>query len=117
MLGLFLAGLLFGSPCIYTKSLWFPIALHFSWNFFQGTIFGFNVSGMDTYSFITTKEDFANIWNGGGFGFEGSWLCILFQLLALLIVYFVFKKRMGSENIFYRKEATADNVSLQKMEE
>lgn len=49
-IGLFIAGLFFGLAYIYTKTLWFPIALHFSWNFFQGTIFGFNVSGKNTYS-------------------------------------------------------------------
>lgn len=97
MLALFMSGLLFGLPYIYTKSLWFPIALHFSWNFFQGTIFGFNVSGRDTYSLITTKENFANIWNGGSFGFEASILSIWFQLLALLIVFLIFKNRMRSK--------------------
>lgn len=97
MLSLFIAGLLFGLPYIYTKSLWFPIALHFSWNFFQGTIFGFNVSGKDTYSVITIKENAATIWNGGSFGFEASIICMLFQLIALFIVFLIFKNRASGE--------------------
>ena len=48
---LFIAGILLGISYVYTKNLWFPIALHLSWNFFQ-VMFGFNVSGMDTYSLI-----------------------------------------------------------------
>jgi hypothetical protein len=36
---LFLAGILFGISYIYTKNLWFPIALHLSWNLFQA-LFG-----------------------------------------------------------------------------
>ena len=110
MLGLFMAGLLFGLPYIYTKSLWFLIALHFSWNFFQGTIFGFNVSGKDTYSIITTKESFANIWNGGGFGFEASILSILFQLLGLLIVFLIFKNRRPSETFFREPKQQVTSV-------
>ncbi len=115
MFGLFIGGLLFGLPYIYTKSLWFPIALHFSWNFFQGTIFGFNVSGRDTYSLITTKENFANIWNGGSFGFEASILSILFQLLGLLIVFLIFKNRDSGETLFHGTQA-AGNIGFGQAE-
>jgi len=55
-LTIILAGLLLGLPYIFTRSLWLPIALHFSWNFFQGTIFGFNVSGNKEYSLITQSR-------------------------------------------------------------
>ncbi len=98
MINLFLTGLLFGLPYLYTRSLWFPIALHFSWNLFQ-TLFGFNVSGKDTYSIIAIKHSIANIWNGGDFGFEASILCILFQLIAIPIVYWFFYKRVESTTI------------------
>nr|WP_321412929.1 CPBP family intramembrane glutamic endopeptidase [uncultured Allomuricauda sp.] len=50
-INLFLAGVVLGLPYIYTKNLMFPIAFHFSWNFFQ-SLFGFNVSGLDSYSLI-----------------------------------------------------------------
>lgn len=43
-INLFLAGVMLGLPYIFNKNLWFPIALHFSWNFFQ-SLFGFKVSG------------------------------------------------------------------------
>jgi membrane protease YdiL (CAAX protease family) len=114
MVGLFIAGLLFGLPYIYTKSLWYPIALHFSWNFFQGTIFGFNVSGKDTYSIITTKENAANIWNGGGFGFEASILSISFQIIALFIIFLIFKSRESGETSFSENKATG-NIGMQQV--
>ena len=98
MINLFLTGLLFGLPYLYTRSLWFPIALHFSWNLFQ-TLVGFNVSGNDAYSIITINHKIANIWNGGDFGFEASILCILFQLIAIPIVYWFFYKRVVSTTI------------------
>ena len=96
-IGLFFAGLFFGLSYIFTRSLWFPIALHFSWNFFQGTTFGFNVSGKDTYSLIATKNNSLNIWNGGNFGFEGSILSIILQLIAIGIVFIIFKNRLKTD--------------------
>ncbi len=90
---LFLSGILLGLSYIYTKNLWFPIALHFSWNFFQGTIFGFNVSGLKVYSIIRIENHQSTIWNGGVFGFEGSIFSIIFQLIAIAIIYIIFKKR------------------------
>ncbi len=96
-ISLFIAGLFFGLAYIYTKSLWLPIALHFSWNFFQGTIFGFNVSGRNTYSLIVTNENTINIWNGGNFGFEGSIPSIILQLFAIWIVFLIFKNRLVND--------------------
>ena len=112
MVGLFVAGLFFGLAYIYTKSLWFPIALHFSWNFFQGTIFGFNVSGKDTYSLIATKENSFTIWNGGNFGFEGSILSILFQIFAIAVVFIIFKKRLVNENFLNTIGKAAGDKSI-----
>lgn len=89
-LNLFLAGVLLGLSYIYTKNLWFPIALHFSWNFFQGTLFGFNVSGLNFDSLIIQYRLENTIWNGGGFGFEGSILCGIFQIICISIIYRVF---------------------------
>jgi len=74
---IFLAGILLGISYIHTKNLWFPIALHFSWNLFQ-SLFGFNVSGRDTYSIIEFSIKENNNINGGNFGFEGSVLAIGF---------------------------------------
>lgn len=89
---LFIAGLLLGIPYIITRNLWFSIGLHFSWNFFQGTIFGFNVSGIENYSIIQTKYNTANMWNGGIFGFEGSILCLIFQIVAIVLILIKFDK-------------------------
>jgi uncharacterized protein len=98
-INLFLAGILLGLSYIFTKNLWFPIALHFSWNFFQGPIFGFNVSGNSYYTLFLTEYSTPTIWNGGAFGFEGSILCLLFQLLAIGAVYLVFKDRVAPDKI------------------
>lgn len=94
-LNIFLAGILLGLPYVYTKSLWLPIALHFSWNFFQGIIFGFNVSGHVTYSLFTQSRIADNIWNGGKFGFEGSVFSLVFQVIAIFYLWRYYSKKSG----------------------
>ena len=88
---LFIAGILLGVSYVYTKNLWFPIALHLSWNFFQ-VMFGFNVSGIDTYSLIEFEILENNNINGGDFGFEGSYLSILFSLIMIYFLWRYYKK-------------------------
>ena len=107
LLQLFVAGILLGLPYLYTKNLWFSIALHFSWNFFQGTVFGYNVSGIANYSIIETDFRYASIWNGGSFGFEGSVLALILQIIAIAILYFSF------ENKLKNKVYTQQNTELQ----
>lgn len=96
-LELFFAGILLGLSYIYTRNLWFPVALHFSWNFFQGTVFGFNVSGKHVYSVISHVRANDNLWNGGAFGFEGSLLSLILQLIAIGIVFLLFSKRKAED--------------------
>ncbi len=81
LLNIVLAGVLLGVYYVYRKNLWFPIMLHLSWNYFQGGVYGFEVSGMDFYSII--KQDMQGVaWlTGGDFGFEGSLL-----LTGLMVV-------------------------------
>ena len=92
---LFLAGILLGLSYIHTKNLWFPIALHFSWNLFQA-LFGFKVSGHAAYSIIEFKINEANIFNGGDFGFEGSILCVIAQVVAIIAIETYFRRKKQS---------------------
>jgi membrane protease YdiL (CAAX protease family) len=64
-----------------------PIALHFSWNFFQGPIFGYAVSGNKSTSlFKISYLSPDSKMTGGDFGAEGSILLTFVALLA--VVYF-----------------------------
>ena len=98
-LNIIFAGLLLGLSYIYTKNIWFPVALHFSWNFFQGSIFGFSVSGQTTYSLIEQSRLSDNLWNGGQFGFEGSMLAIAFQIIGIFIIWKYFHKESRADNL------------------
>ena len=100
LFGLFIAGLLLGISYIHTKNLWFPIALHLSWNLFQ-TLIGFNVSGQDFYSLVEFSIEKNNLLNGGAFGFEGSILSILTEIIVIIgIAIFYNKKKISSVKPF-----------------
>jgi hypothetical protein len=89
---LFLAGVLLGLPYLFTRNLWFPIGLHFSWNFFQ-SLFGFNVSGKESYSLIEFKMVEKNIFNGGDFGLEGSILSVILQVFLIILILAFFNQK------------------------
>ncbi|HMH31955.1 MAG TPA: CPBP family intramembrane glutamic endopeptidase, partial [Puia sp.] len=72
LLNIFLAGILLGINYIYTKNLWFSILFHLSWNFFQGPLFGYKVSGVNLPSLLQTELSGDPLLTGAGFGFEGS---------------------------------------------
>lgn len=95
-LNLFLAGLLLGVNYIYTRNLWFSICFHLSWNFFQGPIMGFRVSGLSLPSLlqIETKGDL--FLTGGDFGLEGSILNTAVSLIAILVLIWAFGRKYRS---------------------
>lgn len=83
VINLMLAGILLGIYYIHQQNLWFPIALHTSWNYSEGAIFGYEVSGIEFESLL--QQNIGNVdWlTGGYFGFEGS--VLLSVLLAATI--------------------------------
>ena len=91
LINIFLAGFFLGVSYVFTKNLWFPIALHFSWNFFQ-SMFGFKVSGLDSYSIIEFSIKENNMLNGGEFGFESSILSIGILIIGTYMIFKYFKK-------------------------
>lgn len=99
LLNLFLAGLLLGASYLYTKNLWFPICLHTAWNWIQGSILGYEVSGTQMFPSLIEQylpED--NILNGGKFGFEGSIICTILTVIgtAIIIAYYERKNVAGN---------------------
>lgn len=90
MVNLFFGGLILGVNYIYTRNLWYSILFHFSWNFFQGPVLGYKVSGIELGSILSQEIQGNILLTGGEFGFEGSILesiICLIAFIALLIVY------------------------------
>lgn len=67
-----LAGIFIG--LLYWKSgrLWLSIGFHIAWNYFQGCVYGFEVSGIETKSMLISSVSRPGLLNGGAFGPEGS---------------------------------------------
>lgn len=79
--GIFFAGLFLAFGYIRTKQLWLPIGLHLGWNFFEGVVFGFPVSGLDIYPLTRIEVTGPDAWTGGAFGPEAG----LIVLPALVV--------------------------------
>ena len=86
LVNLMLAGIILGSTYIFTKNLWFPISLHLFWNFFQGPVLGYSVSGMKISSIFKVTLTGSNTVNGGQFGFEGSLVCTVLLIIAISLI-------------------------------
>ncbi len=88
-----LAGFLLGISYLHSKNLWFPMGLHFSWNFFQGPVLGFEVSGQEIKSLITQNISGNELITGGEFGFEGSLLATVLMITTIFGLNWFFKKK------------------------
>ena len=91
LLNIFLVGILFAYMFVKTGRLWWPIGYHITWNFFQGNIFGMNVSGIDTVKIVDTRFTGADWITGGAFGAEGGVVVTLVILLGILFIRFAVK--------------------------
>jgi membrane protease YdiL (CAAX protease family) len=87
LLNIILAGLALGYGRYVTGELWLPMAYHFSWNFFQGSIFGLPVSGVRYGGLLSATDLRMPLLTGGSFGPEGGLLATAFLLLAFPIYY------------------------------
>jgi membrane protease YdiL (CAAX protease family) len=91
MMNLFVGGLLLGINYIFTKNLWFSILLHTFWNFLQGPILGFAVSGVTLQSVLQPELKGNVFLTGGDFGLEASILTGILLIIAILILYLIYQ--------------------------
>ncbi len=93
LVNILIAGLFLGINYIYTRNLWFSIFFHFSWNFFQGPVLGYEVSGLQLQSIFKQSVSGPSLFTGGQFGFEGSVLCPLLLTAFILLFAYIFSRR------------------------
>jgi uncharacterized protein len=91
--GIFFAGVFLAYGYIRTKQLWFPIGLHIGWNFFEGVVFGFPVSGLDIYALIRIQVHGPEFWTGGAFGPEAGLIVLPALLVGMGLIYLYSKNR------------------------
>ncbi|MGI9822739.1 lysostaphin resistance A-like protein [Agromyces sp. Marseille-Q5079] len=92
-----LGGVIYGIAFLATRSIWLPIALHFSWNVSQGLL-GFPISGHTVPGFLSTEDAGPDILTGGSYGPEAGIPGMLarFVIIALLFVYLMRRNPGGS---------------------
>ena len=84
---------------LYSENIWAVCAVHSVWNFAQGNLFGFEVSGTATSSsvLLTTSADGASeLLTGGSFGPEGG-LFVTAVLLVGIGVLILLSRRKAAE--------------------
>lgn len=85
--------------CI-NNNFWFIVFFHLSWNFFQWTMYGFNVSWRNYDSLISIKNIEANIINWWEFWLEWS---IILTIMLSLVILFVWNINVGNIKSSVRK--------------
>jgi len=66
------AGGLLAASYVATRSLWIPIGLHWSWNLFEGPVWGSPVSGFPLPVLANARFPGPSLLTGGAFGPEAS---------------------------------------------
>ncbi|MET1073049.1 MAG: type II CAAX endopeptidase family protein [Umezawaea sp.] len=81
-------GTMLAAAYTVTRSLWFPIGLHFAWNFVQGGVFGTAVSGSTEApdGLLRTTLSGPSVLTGGAFGPEASLMSLLVCLVATVLL-------------------------------
>jgi membrane protease YdiL (CAAX protease family) len=74
-------------PWLRTRQLWLGMGMHAGWNFFQGPIFGFGVSGYNTETLIKQSVIGPDWITGGSFGPEAGLAVLAALLIGLVGVY------------------------------
>ena len=91
--GIFFAGVYLAYAYIRTRQLWLSIGLHIGWNFFEGVVFGFPVSGLDIYALTRITVHGPELWTGGAFGPEAGLIVLPSLVLGGLLIYLYTRKR------------------------
>jgi membrane protease YdiL (CAAX protease family) len=92
-LGILCAGFFLAYGWIRTGQLWLSIGLHIGWNFFEGNVFGFPVSGLTTFRLVHHTTTGPEIITGGAFGPEAGLIVLPAMALGVLMIYLYTSKR------------------------
>lgn len=104
-INLFLVGVLFAYMFMKSKNIWMPIGYHITWNYFQGYIWGFKVSGTNSNGLYAIENITNNIINGGDFGPEGG---VIVTIIICLTFYFVYR--------YYKNDNIEDFMKIENKE-
>ncbi len=84
-----LAGVWLSIAYLRTRSLWFPTALHFTWNWTMGAFFGIPVSGLRVPQHpLLVSSSGSPVWlTGGSYGSEGGAAATVALIIAIVVIW------------------------------
>jgi membrane protease YdiL (CAAX protease family) len=87
-LDIFLGAIMLGLAYLRTRSLALPIGLHLGWNWLQGPVLGFGVSGTEQHGwFLPVFQGKAQWLTGGAFGPESSVFAVLVDAATIALLW------------------------------
>ncbi len=86
IVGLVFAAYFLAFGWLRTGRLWMSIGLHIGWNFFEGTVFGFQVSGLDLFTLMRHTVTGPAWATGGSFGPEAGAVIVPAYALGLFLI-------------------------------
>ncbi|MGI9107322.1 MAG: CPBP family intramembrane glutamic endopeptidase [Pyrinomonadaceae bacterium] len=89
-----LAGFWLAVAYLRTRSLWFPLGLHWAWNWAMGAVLGLPVSGITSFTRapLLRAADTGPAWlTGGAYGIEGGAACTVALVISTI---FIWKTRL-----------------------
>ncbi|HYE64074.1 MAG TPA: type II CAAX endopeptidase family protein [Pyrinomonadaceae bacterium] len=103
-----LAGVWLALAYLRTRSLWFPLGIHWSWNWTMGSVFGIPVSGIHLAANpLLNAVDAGPPWlTGGRYGIEGGAACTLALVLSTI---FIWRTRLVSATEEMRRLTDEEN--------
>ncbi len=95
IIGLLLAGYFLAFGWLRTGALWLSIGLHVGWNFFEGTVFGFQVSGLELFTLMRHQVSGPAWITGGDFGPEAGVIMLPAYAVGILLILAYTRHRRG----------------------
>jgi hypothetical protein len=96
LLNIFIAGGMLGLCYTYTRNLCFSFSLHLFWNWIQGPLLGYGVSGNDFGGVTLLQLSYPNpesLFSGASFGFEGTPQCTVLMILFIVTAYVLYARK------------------------
>lgn len=110
-----LAGVWLAVAYLRTRSLWFPLGIHWAWNWALGSLFGLPVSGITDIAPnpLLRGTDLGPAWlTGGSYGIEGGLACTVTLIVSTI---FIWRTRLVSATEEMKTLTSQENPAIKRL--